>query len=54
MANCPNCGNHYGCSCSGGSAKQTASDGKQVCSKCITTYELALQAIKQSKNGKNK
>lgn len=41
--NCQNCGNTIGCSCSGGSAKVTASDGKEVCSKCVTTYEASLK-----------
>lgn len=36
---CPNCQNKIGCSCSGGSQLVTASDGKQVCSKCIVKYE---------------
>lgn len=54
QGNCPNCNNHYGCACSGGSERRTASDGKQVCSKCITTYELSLVALNKSKNGKNK
>ena len=52
--NCPNCNNHYGCACGGGSAKATASDGKQVCTKCITTYELALVAKNNLKKEKNK
>lgn len=41
--NCPNCGNHIGCACSGGSALVTASDGKQVCTKCLATYEKLLK-----------
>jgi len=50
--NCPNCGNPIGCSCSGGSQVKTASDGKQVCSKCISQYETyiaMLQTVKSSK-----
>lgn len=37
--NCPNCQNPIGCSCSGGSQLKAASDGKEVCTKCITRYE---------------
>lgn len=41
--NCPNCGNHFGCACSGGSAAATASDGAAVCTKCIQSYEASLK-----------
>lgn len=39
---CPNCGNKITCGCQ----KRTASDGKQVCSNCITNYENQLRAKK--------
>lgn len=51
-AQCPNCGNPIGCSCSGGSQIATASDGKQVCSKCIAqyeTYRALLTTVKSNK-----
>ena len=41
--NCPNCDNHIGCACSGGSALRIASDGTQVCTKCIQNYEKSLK-----------
>lgn len=43
---CNNCGNKIGCSCSGGSHKATASDGKEVCSKCITNYEQYIALLR--------
>lgn len=43
--NCPNCNNHIGCACNGGSQLVSASDGKQVCTKCKDTYEAYLVAI---------
>jgi hypothetical protein len=49
---CPNCGNKYGCSCSGGSSKTIASDGKEVCSKCITQYETYIALLNESKKSK--
>ena len=51
---CPNCGNKFGCSCSGGSSKITASDGSIACSKCVNAYEelLALKNIKSSNEAK--
>lgn len=52
MSHCPNCNNHFGCSCNGGSAPKTASDGKQVCTKCIDRYEALLKnkAVKPKTN----
>lgn len=35
MATCPNCKKALSCGCQ----KRTASDGKQVCSNCIKTYQ---------------
>jgi len=40
---CPNCGNTLSCSCQ----SRTASDGRQMCSSCITAYETQLQLAKQ-------
>lgn len=37
--NCPNCNSQLSCGCQ----KRTASDGKQVCSTCITVYENKLK-----------
>ncbi len=41
MRTCQNCGTSINCSCQ----VRTASDGKQVCSTCVTSYEqnLAVQ-----------
>jgi hypothetical protein len=36
--NCPNCSTKLGCSCK----LRKASDGKQVCTHCLTTYEKRL------------
>jgi len=38
--NCPNCGKRITCGCQ----KKVASDGKQVCTMCKTTYEQSLKA----------
>ena len=43
---CPNCKTHLSCGC----LKRTASDGKQVCTNCITQYESALATIRQNTN----
>jgi transcription elongation factor Elf1 len=40
--NCPNCNAKLSCGCQ----KRTASDGKSVCSSCLSNYE---QKLKQSK-----
>jgi len=37
--NCPNCNTKLGCSCK----IRKATDGKQVCSNCINTYEEQLK-----------
>ena len=42
MATCPNCKNKMSCGCQ----KRTAKDGKTVCSKCITSYEVELKQRK--------
>ena len=36
MSSCPNCGARITCGCQ----KRVAKDGKQVCSTCISKYEL--------------
>jgi len=38
MATCSNCKKNLSCGCQ----KRTATDGKSVCSSCITTYEANL------------
>ena len=38
---CPNCQSKLSCSCE----LKTASNGAQVCSNCITTYEQGLKQI---------
>ena len=42
MANCPNCKKKLSCGCQ----KRKASDGKTVCSGCITSYESGLKQRK--------
>lgn len=42
MAECPNCKSKLSCSCK----LRTASDGKKVCTSCITTYEQNLKSKK--------
>ena len=42
--NCPNCGAKLTCGCQ----KKVASDGKQVCSNCLSLYEQMLKNIKKS------
>ena len=42
--NCPNCNTKLSCGCQ----QRKASDGKQVCSSCIQSYEAKLKAQKQS------
>ena len=44
--NCPNCNAALSCGCQ----KRVASDGKQVCSSCLTYYERTL--INNSKDKK--
>jgi hypothetical protein len=43
--NCLNCGSKLTCGCQ----KKTASDGKQVCSSCLQSYETALNVEKEQK-----
>lgn len=38
MAICPNCKSKLSCGCQ----KRTASDGKQVCSNCMSSYQMNL------------
>lgn len=42
MSKCTNCGSKLSCGCQ----KRKASDGKQVCSNCISKYELNLKIKK--------
>lgn len=42
MATCLNCRKNLSCGCQ----KRTASDGKSVCSTCITSYEVRAKKIK--------
>lgn len=39
---CPNCSHVITCGCQ----KRTASDGKQVCTNCLSSYEEKLKAKK--------
>jgi len=39
MATCSNCKASMSCGCQ----RRTASDGKSVCSKCLTAYESSLK-----------
>lgn len=40
---CPNCNSKLSCGCQ----RRTASDGKQVCSKCLAQYEQQLAEKKK-------
>lgn len=42
MAKCSNCSKTMSCGCQ----KRTASDGKAVCSSCLTSYEQTLKPTK--------
>lgn len=42
MATCSNCKTKMSCGCQ----KRSASDGKSVCSKCLTSYEADLKQRK--------
>ncbi len=42
---CPNCSSKITCGCQ----RRTASDGKSVCSNCVTLYEKKLQEQKAQK-----
>jgi hypothetical protein len=39
MAQCPNCGKALSCGCQ----RRTASNGRSVCSKCISSYEKLIK-----------
>ena len=41
MRNCPNCGAQITCGCQ----DRVASDGKKVCSNCLTSYEQQLKFL---------
>lgn len=43
--NCPNCKSAITCGCQ----KRTASDGKQVCTKCLEKYEALVKENKDKK-----
>ncbi len=43
MATCLNCRKNLSCGCQ----KRTASDGKSVCSTCITSYEVRAKQLKK-------
>lgn len=43
MSQCPNCKTKLSCGCQ----KRVAKDGKQVCTKCITTYNSQVLQNKQ-------
>ena len=40
MSTCPNCGKKLSCGCQ----RKTASNGRTVCSTCVTTYESNLKS----------
>jgi hypothetical protein len=42
MSSCPNCGKKLSCGCQ----KRTASNGRTVCSTCVTKYESTLDTKK--------
>ena len=42
MSSCPNCGKKLSCGCQ----KRTASNGRTVCSTCVTSYESTLDTKK--------
>lgn len=46
---CPNCGTLISCGCQ----IKTASDGKQVCNNCISSYEIKLININAPINNPN-
>lgn len=39
---CPNCGSALSCGCQ----KRVASDGAQVCTNCLSSYEIKIQSEK--------
>lgn len=52
--NCPNCQNTIGCACSGGSSLVNASDGKQVCTKCVKRYEEKIALLHRATHAEPK
>ena len=46
MNQCLNCNSAITCGCQ----KRTASDGKEVCSNCLTVYEQKLVELKNVEN----
>jgi hypothetical protein len=49
MAKCNNCNANLGCSCQ----QRTASDGRAVCTNCITQYENLLKFTQTNINSNN-
>ena len=49
MSACLNCGTTLSCGCQ----KRTASDGKSVCSNCLSAYETNLKNKNVQKPGNN-
>jgi DNA primase catalytic subunit len=43
MATCKNCNTRLSCGCQ----KRRASDGKEVCTNCVNTYEASLKTNKK-------
>ena len=48
--NCTNCGHKLSCGCQ----QRTASDGKKVCSNCLSAYEANLVALNPNLTEHNK
>lgn len=46
MRTCQNCGSQITCGCQ----EKVASNGKKVCSSCITSYEQNLAKLKKDQN----
>jgi hypothetical protein len=46
MQNCTNCGAQISCGCQ----KRTATDGKAVCTSCVTAYEANLAQLNNNLN----
>lgn len=46
---CSNCNSRLSCTCE----QRTASDGKKVCSNCLSSYEHALQQLKTASSTNN-
>ena len=47
MKTCQNCGSNITCGCQ----ERVASNGKKVCSSCLSTYEQNLTKNKNNQNG---